>query len=205
MGARGYQRKGGRGSAAPGRVRIVAGRFRGRRLPVANAPGLRPTPERTRETLFNWLQGRMTDARVLDLFAGSGALGLEALSRGAAHLTQVEASSALCRQLRSNAATLEAADAVAVVCADALRWLRRASGPFDLVLIDPPFDSTLAEASLALLLEQDLLAADGRIYCEAGSGQTPPWAALTELEVLRETRAGDSRGVLLGRAPPAAV
>jgi len=146
----GYQRKEIRGSAAgrPGRVRLIAGRFRGRRIAVAPVPGLRPTPERTRETLFNWLQGRIEGARVLDLFAGSGALGFEALSRGADRVVLVEQDRAAHATLQRTAAELDP-ERTEAVRDDALRWPRVAAEAFDLVFLDPPFAAGLAVAALA--------------------------------------------------------
>ncbi|HEY4530642.1 MAG TPA: 16S rRNA (guanine(966)-N(2))-methyltransferase RsmD [Luteimonas sp.] len=129
-------------TAAPGSVRIIGGRWRGSKLPVASAPGLRPTSDRARETLFNWLQPVLPGARVLDLFAGSGALGLEALSRGARELVMVERDPALAQSLRETCARLDAGEAATVLRADALQLLRAPlHGRFDLVFLDPPFDS----------------------------------------------------------------
>lgn len=128
---------------APGSVRIVGGRLRGSRLPVPAQPGLRPTPDRVRETLFNWLQPVMPGARCLDLFAGSGALGLEAVSRGAAQVLMIERDPVLAGALRGQAARLLAPEAQ-IVCADALALLRGpASGAFDVAFVDPPFDQAL--------------------------------------------------------------
>src|SRR3546814_3626920 len=111
--------------ASPGSVRIVGGSWRGTRLPVADVAGLRPTPDRVRETLFNWLQGSLPGARVLDLFAGTGALGLEAVSRGAREALLVERDPRLAGSLRDTIARLKGEDRVEVACADALAWLRR--------------------------------------------------------------------------------
>jgi 16S rRNA (guanine966-N2)-methyltransferase len=126
-----------------GRVRIIGGRWRGSRLEVADVAGLRPTTDRTRETLFNWLQGVVPDARCLDLFAGSGALGLEAASRGAASVVLVERDAAQAATLRGAVARLQRSGPgvpVEVVAREALAWLRNYAGaPFDLVFLDPPF------------------------------------------------------------------
>src|SRR5690606_2647217 len=129
---------------APGAVRIVGGRWRGTRLPVADAEGLRPTPDRVRETLFNWLQPVLPGARVLDLFAGSGALGLEALSRGAREALLVERDPGLAQQLRRAVERLQGGEAVQVVNADALAFLSGYAGPpFDIAFVDPPFAQDL--------------------------------------------------------------
>lgn len=126
-------------NARPGKVRLIAGRWRGTRLDVPAAAGLRPTSDRVRETLFNWLMPALPGARVLDLFAGTGALGLEALSRGAARATLVERDAALAAALRSTLARLPDASGGEVVQADALGWLAGTAGPFDVAFVDPPF------------------------------------------------------------------
>lgn len=200
----GYQRsrKGGTAARGSGRVRIVAGRLGGRRVVVPDAPGLRPTPERTRETLFNWLQGHIDGARVLDLFAGSGILGFEALSRGAAVAVLVERDPRVAARLRASAEELALSDA-RIVRGDALTWLERADPDacFELVLLDPPFATDLAERALAALADGRLLAPQARVYCEWAANQPPPFDADC-WEVLREARAGDSRAALLRRIAP---
>ena len=136
--------KAGRPRDAAGSVRIIGGRWRGTRLQVPQSPGLRPTSDRVRETLFNWLQPVLPGARVLDLFAGSGALGLEAVSRGATHAQLVEADAPLAHALRAAAQRLSAGDAVKVECADSLTWLRQSGAPpFDIAFVDPPFGAGL--------------------------------------------------------------
>ena len=136
---------------APGVVRIIGGDRRGTRLPVADREGLRPTADRVRETLFNWLQPMLPGARVLDLFAGTGALGLEAVSRGAREAVLVERDPQLAEDLRQLAARLPGGERVQVVCADALAWLRTAPGGFDLAFVDPPFAGDLWDPALAAL------------------------------------------------------
>ena len=137
---------------APGQVRIIGGRWRGTRLPVANAPGLRPTSNRVRETLFNWLQPVLPGARVLDVFAGSGTLGLEALSRGASEALLVERDAAIVETLHGVIAHLHADSQAHVLRADATTLLRTPlHGRFDVVFVDPPFDSNLHDPTLALL------------------------------------------------------
>jgi 16S rRNA (guanine966-N2)-methyltransferase len=178
-------------SQRPGMLRIVGGRHRGRKLRIPAGVALRPTPDRVRETLFNWLQPRIDGARVLDLFAGSGALGLEALSRGAGHASFVE------RDPRAAAAI----DAVArewqetgaqVVCSDALGWLSQSHGtaPFDIVFLDPPYDSALLSAAAAALAERRLLAADARIYVEHRSRDALP-VLPDGWQGIRDGRAGE--------------
>ena len=133
----------------PGEVRLIGGQWKRSKLPVADRAGLRPTPDRVRETLFNWLGQDLTGWRVLDAFAGSGALGFEAASRGAAEVLLIERDTELLRSLGEVKARLKA-DAVQVLGADAVAWLARcAPARFELVLIDPPFDSKAFEPALA--------------------------------------------------------
>ena len=161
------------GAASAGHVRIVGGHWRGTRLPVADAPGLRPTSDRVRETLFNWLQPMLHGARVLDLFAGTGALGLEALSRGAREAWLVERDPALVASLRATVARLQAEDRAHVAQADALAWLRAPlQGRFDLVFLDPPFAAGLWGDVLAAL--PPWLADDAWLYVEAPVAATTP-------------------------------
>ena len=152
--------------SAPGRLRIVAGIWRSRLLDIADVPGLRPTSERIRETLFNWLAPRIEGARCLDLFAGTGALGLEALSRGAREAVFVERSPLAATALRQNIAEL-GADRAIVVTADALAHLEsEIEGEFDIVFLDPPFVNDLLRESCERLHERGLLAAGARVYLE---------------------------------------
>jgi 16S rRNA (guanine966-N2)-methyltransferase len=150
----------------PGRVRIIGGRWRNTRLDVPDAPGLRPTSDRVRETLFNWLQPALPGASVLDLFAGSGALGLEAVSRGAARAVLVERDPKLAAAVRAVAARLQGGEAVQVVQGDALAWLHAQPGAgFDVAFIDPPFDANLWGGVLPALVPH--LAPRAWLYVEA--------------------------------------
>ncbi|MDG0807021.1 16S rRNA (guanine(966)-N(2))-methyltransferase [Pectobacterium brasiliense] len=152
-------------SSAAGQIRIIGGQWRGRKLPVPDSPGLRPTTDRVRETLFNWLAPVIQQARCLDCFAGSGALGLEALSRYAAHATLLEMERAVAQQLTQNLALLRAEHAE-VVNTDSLSWLAKPGTPFDVVFLDPPFRKELLNNTLALLEQQGWLAPDAWIYVE---------------------------------------
>lgn len=154
---------------APGQVRLIGGRWRGSKLPVADIEGLRPTSDRVRETLFNWLMPVLPGARVLDLFAGSGALGLEALSRGAATATLVERDPLLATALAQVAARLPGGEAATVVQADALAWLpAQPRGSFDIAFLDPPFSAGLWEQALAAV--DPLLGASAWLYVESPAG-----------------------------------
>ena len=200
---------------ATNEVRIIGGKFRGRKLRFPDAPGLRPTLGRSRETLFNWLVGDIVDARCLDLFAGSGALGFEALSRGARRVTFVEQSRAVADALRQNAAQLcipLGTDVSSVHCLSAERFLRSGSrhrrdpqradegqdsgadDVYDLVFLDPPFDSGLLGAALVLLRTRQRLAPDALVYVEADRRQAVEHPGY---EQLRSTRAGDTQSLLL--------
>jgi 16S rRNA (guanine966-N2)-methyltransferase len=150
----------------PGRLRIVAGIWRSRLLDIADVDGLRPTSERIRETLFNWLAMKIVGARCLDLCAGTGALGLEALSRGATETVLVEKSAKAIDALRQNVAAL-GADRAIVRQADALDFLRSGEfGKFDIVFLDPPFAADMLEDMCRLLEEKAVLTADARVYLE---------------------------------------
>ena len=161
-------------SSAPGRLRIVAGKWRSRLLPVADVPDLRPTSERIRETLFNWLTPSIEGASCLDLFAGSGALGLEALSRGAASVTFVENSPPAAGTLRRAIETLQA-DGASVHEGDALELLRgQATRRFDVVFVDPPFATGVHERVCRLLDQNGWLADNGMVYLEQDGDQALP-------------------------------
>jgi len=153
-------------------LRIIAGDWRGRNLPIVTSDGLRPTGDRLRETLFNWLAPWLPGSRCLDLFAGSGALGFEALSRGAASATMLESHREVARQLRDNCTTL-ATSRADIIEADALTWISQDRGAapsaaqvFDLVFVDPPFAADLWQKALDLLEEQHWLADQALIYVE---------------------------------------
>jgi 16S rRNA (guanine(966)-N(2))-methyltransferase RsmD len=176
-------------------VRIIGGQWKRSKLPVANRPGLRPTPGRVRETLFNWLGQDLTGWRCLDAFAGSGALGFEAASRGAAEVVLLERDPALVASLQASRLRLKA-DTLRIEASEAIAWMGRATeGSFDLVLLDPPFGTDLAERALPLAAR--LAAADGLIYLEA---RQAPSALPEGWELQRQGRAGAVHFHLLRRA-----
>ncbi len=148
------------------RVRVIAGQWRGRRLDFPAAPGLRPSPDRVRETLFNWLAGTIAGARCLDLFAGSGVLGFEALSRGAAQVTLVDNNVTVVSALRATQKTL-GADGATLIAADALAFIKGlAPRSFDIIFLDPPFGTTLLADALTAILAGDIVTPGGLLYIE---------------------------------------
>lgn len=152
------------GPRAPNQLRIVGGRWRGMRIDFPDIAAIRPSPDRVRETLFNWLQTHIAGARCLDLFAGSGALGIEALSRGASAVTFVDREPQVGRHLAQTLQRL-GATAATVKTEDAVRFLDRTPQPFDVVFLDPPFASTLLDAVFARL-PHGWLAPEAHIYVE---------------------------------------
>lgn len=172
------------------RLRIIGGDWRSRVVVFADAPNLRPTPDRVRETLFNWLQPRLAGARCLDLFAGSAVLGLEALSRGAAAVTALELDSQALAAIRANISTLQT-DKLRLEARDALDWLRSNTQQqrFDLVFLDPPFAENLHGECCRLLAEQAWLAPKALVYLESGASlEEIPLPPLWKL--IRHKRAG---------------
>lgn len=155
-------------------LRIIGGHWRGRKLAFTPADGLRPTTDRVRETLFNWLAPSIQDANCLDLFAGSGALGLEALSRGAANCDFVDSSGAAIQQIRTHLETLGATASGSCYTQKAQDFLQSCNRCYDIVFIDPPFGHALAEPTSALLDQQRLLASDGLVYLETETSTAPP-------------------------------
>ncbi len=180
----------GRAHGADNRVRIIGGQYRRRLLDFPGGGGLRPTADRVRETLFNWLGQDLPGWRCLDLFAGSGALGFEAASRGAARVVMIERDRAAHEALERNRAML-GASAVELVFADALAWLAGNRESFDLIFVDPPFDSGRAAPVLADLARH--LGPDGLVYVE----QENPVEAPPGFIIHRSGRAGRSHFALL--------
>jgi 16S rRNA (guanine966-N2)-methyltransferase len=164
----------GKGHGRQSQLRIIGGQWRGRKLGFAPEPGLRPTTDRVRETLFNWLAPHIHGARCADLFAGSGALGLEALSRGAAHCDFVDVSARVTQQISRILETLGAADRASCHCAEAAQFLAQATGAFDLVFVDPPFGSSLATSTCQALSREGLLAGGALVYVETAADNPPP-------------------------------
>ncbi len=157
-----------------GELRIIGGQWRGRKLRFPSLPGLRPSPDRVRETLFNWLAPEIGGARCLDLFAGSGALGLEALSRGAGFCQFLDSATAAAKRIESHLTLLSCRDA-SVQAADALQWLQQPSRTsFNMVFLDPPFRQDLLDECCALLDANGWLSARAWIYIESAADEAAP-------------------------------
>jgi 16S rRNA (guanine966-N2)-methyltransferase len=188
---RGGQRSGTKKPQPVGQVRIIAGDWRGRKLPVIDAEGLRPTGDRVRETVFNWLQMQIPGRDCLDLFAGSGALGLEAASRGAKNVVMVEASVAVAAALKDSLNSLQADESVSVLNMRAADYLKSSDARFDIVFIDPPFSQHLHLETLEILVASHLQP-DALVYLELPTNQKQLLEQLpTSLTVHKERRFGD--------------
>jgi 16S rRNA (guanine966-N2)-methyltransferase len=171
-------------------LRIIGGEWRGRRLSVPTAAGLRPTPDRVRETLFNWLRPVLTGASCLDLFAGSGALGLEALSQGAAAATFVELNSTAAAGIDARLRILGAQARARVLQVDALQWLGGPALEADIIFLDPPYDAGLLEPACSLLEQHGWLHPQTHLYLEHRAGGAPPILP-AGWQLTRSKRAGD--------------
>jgi 16S rRNA (guanine966-N2)-methyltransferase len=187
------------GSRYPSRLRIIGGAWRGRWLEVIESEGLRPTPDRVRETLFNWLQAWVPGARCLDLFAGTGALCLESLSRGADQVVMVERTHAVAENLRRNISRL-GASAAELVETDAEAYLQGPVDPFDIIFVDPPFRrSDLIDTCVKLIHERAWIKPGGWVYIEAPAERGEP--ELPSGWVLERSKSAGQVGYHLARAP----
>ena len=157
-----------------------------------DAQGLRPTPDRVRETLFNWLQATIHGAKCLDLFAGSGVLGIEAVSRGAASSVLIEQDRNTTETLRESIKMLDA-DKIVVHQADALQWIKTADQVFDIIFLDPPFGKNMIEQSLSVLAESECVGKQTLIYVESES----IWRPEKNVEVIKQAKAGQVHYMLL--------
>lgn len=170
-------------------IRIIGGRWRGRKMMVVEAPTLRPTPDRVRETLFNWLQAEITDARCLDLFAGTGALGIEALSRGAQFVTFCENNHRAASQLHKQLAILEVKAMAEILCINANTWIQKpAVQPYDIIFCDPPFRKRWAVEHLEYLIKNKFVHQNSLVYLE--TEQNFEISALSLWAVVKERVAG---------------
>ena len=177
-------------SKAMGEVRVIAGLWRGRKLSVLNAEGLRPTTDRVKETLFNWLMMDVANARCLDCFAGSGSLGIEALSRQAQAVVSLEKFANAAQQLKKNLASLKT-DKGTVINTDTLTYLsqKNSTEPFEIIFIDPPFHHNFVPQVLTLLQQNNWLAENALIYVETEKNH-PPLLLAKNWQVIKEKSAG---------------
>lgn len=182
--------------SATSQLRIIGGQWRGQKLEFPERPGLRPTGDRVRETLFNWLGHTLQGAQCLDLFAGSGALGIEALSRGATHCDFVDTDREASTYIDRHLGRLDANHCGATYCAAASDFLGSASKTWDIVFVDPPFDARVGEATLTLLLTGGHITLDSWVYFET-SRSNPEAVPERHYEIFREKTAGDVRYQLL--------
>jgi 16S rRNA (guanine966-N2)-methyltransferase len=179
-----------------GTVRIIAGQWRGRKLAVIPLEGLRPTPDRVRETLFNWLHTSLHSSRCLDLFAGSGGLSFEAASRGAKSVVMVEKHRRAAQQLHDNIQVLQASEQMQLHNGSAYDYLNSVKSAFDIIFLDPPFRQGHIEKTLSLIFQHKLLLDQGLIYLEYEAEikiDLSPW----NLKILKQSQAGQSCALLL--------
>ena len=181
------------------KVRIIGGQWRGKKIEFLDLKSLRPTPDRVRETLFNWLAPSLSNARCLDLFAGSGAIGFEALSRGAAHVVMVDNNRRICEKLKEQA-TLIQTDNIHIVHQEATQFIAATQETFDLIFIDPPFQSNLASALIPTLSNNPILNDGAMIYVEIPRSKqleiTKKWESW---QVMRSGKTSQVYYVLLGK------
>ena len=157
---------------APQQVKLIAGRWRGTKLPVVLQDDIRPTPNRVRETLFSWLQTRIEGSHCLDLFTGSGALGFEAVSRGAAHATLVDNDQKVVSLLSQQVEKLDAQEII-LTCTDALTYMENCSAQFDIIFLDPPFSRYNPDELLQTVIDSECIKNKGLIYLEASPEKFP--------------------------------
>ncbi len=189
----------GRNTPETSQVRIIGGQWRGRKIYFEDSTHIRPTPDRVRETLFNWLQWDIEGTHCLDLFAGTGVLGFEALSRGAAQLTLVEKNAKVVQTLKENLQRFQVS-AANLVQADAIQWLINNSAiPQDIIFCDPPFNQGLIEASTRAIEDKGWLKPGGLIYCEAEK-DLKDWLTPSSWECLKHKKAGKVQYALFQKA-----
>lgn len=184
---------------ATNQVRIIGGVHKRRLLSFIDADGLRPTPDRLRETVFNWLMGSLQDALVLDVCAGSGVLGFECISRGAHQAVLIEKNSAQAKQLTANAKLLHIDDKVRIIAGDATTVLATLDTPFDIIFIDPPYVAMLWQPLIDILLNKQLIHADTLIYLEADQLIDGVLTAdtLRQFNMIKYTKVGQAHAYLL--------
>lgn len=179
-----------------GKVRIIGGKWKRRTLHFPSLPGLRPSPDASRETVFNWLSSKVVESHCLDLFAGSGSLGFEAASRGASQVDLVESHPAAYRALARNCQTIQTGQSVAVHHQDAIRYLERTNMQYDIVFLDPPFRKNILPLTFEILARQERLRESAIIYVEFHSDQSL-LSLPEEWTITHRMRRGSSTSVLI--------
>lgn len=180
-------------SGSAGEIRIIGGKFKGRKLKVHDKEGLRPTTDRLKETLFNWLMMDIRGAKVLDCFTGAGSLGFEAVSRGADSLICIEKDKQAAIQLKSNCGVLQADTQISVLQGDFFAKAKQLSGPFDLVFVDPPFHKGMTAKTIDTLISEGLISIDSLVYLEQEANSNYDIAAsecADRFELIKEKKAG---------------
>ena len=176
-------------------IRIIGGRHKSYRIVFKALPALRPTTDRAKETLFSWLQFELENKSCLDLFAGTGSLGLEALSRGAQHVTFVEKEKNLYKNIIKNISNLGYENQIQAVCSDSFKWLKTNKQKFDLIFLDPPFDLIDYKMLIRAIFQNNVLNEDGKIFLES-SKHTSLELSKTQ-NILKDKTVGDVRLIIL--------
>lgn len=176
-------------------IRIIGGRNKSYRIAFKATPALRPTTDRAKETLFSWLQFELKDKSCLDLFAGTGSLGLEALSRGAKHSTFIEKDKSLYKNILKNINQLEYKDSTQVICSDSLKWLSINKRKFDLIFLDPPFDQLNYETLLRTIYGSNMMNDGGKVFLEASKHSDIKFHPTQK--ILKDKVIGDVRLIIL--------
>ena len=176
-------------------IRIIGGRNKSYRIVFNASPALRPTTDRAKETLFSWLQFELENKSCLDLFAGTGSLGLEALSRGAQHVTFVEREKSLYKNIIKNISNLGYENQIQAVCSDSFKWLKTNKQKFDLIFLDPPFDLIDYKMLIRAIFQNNVLNEDGKIFLES-SRHTSLELSKTQ-NILKDKTVGDVRLIIL--------
>ena len=184
---------------AAGKLRIISGKWRSRRFSVPPISEVRPTSDKLRGILFNWLQVYIEGSTCLDCFSGSGAIGFEAASRGAKHVSLVEQNRTAYQSLITIQKTLQCEHQVSINCADIMQVLKQSTQKYDFIFIDPPFASQLYESVLSIILERDLLADKGMIYVEADLQSIPTLS--THWCIQKEKKVGQVWAALISVCP----
>ena len=176
-------------------IRIIGGRHKSYRIVFRATPALRPTTDRAKETLFSWLQFELEGKSCLDLFAGTGSLGLEALSRGAQHVTFVEKEKSLFKSIKKNIIHLGYEDKIQAACIDASRWLKTNKQKFDVIFLDPPFDQIDYKVLIRTIYQSNVLNESGKVFLE--TNKHTELKLSKALNILKEKTIGDVRLMIL--------